>query len=405
MDTPRRPSERVNQPAPQDFELELEEVEQDTKPRAKRYVSELNAEDDLLDVTFTKTGESLLAKKNAYSRATSLASSRSSWRRMQEDFKALNGKKQLLLRTIVGMFALLVAFWLVAAGWRAVAFVVNSGKAVARDVAGKLRPNVATLQETSQQFTEKMRGLWNEMQPNEDETAAVLIPKRAEAQRIDGNAWPARNQDQLTSDDLVAPTAVIDGILVHKGVPLTSDGLGVFHVDLPMTPEKPAWIGGFGLLKKPGVPLKALLHGTVVHHAENEKIFVARYLRGEMGDFWIVSGPEEKRVVVYVRTTTEKGKPTPDGAAFVLDLHRTDCLAFVFENGEAIGAQWCGKKRDENGEIVYEPPTDIVSLSALKADSVEFPEYENCLQQALGELLGMHNAANATLQKHKRKID
>lgn len=103
--------------------------------------------------------------------------------------------------------------------------------------------------------------------------------------------------------------------------------------------------------------------------------------------------------------TKSKGeKTTPDGAAFVLDLHRTDCLAFVIEDGEIIGAQWCSKKTADNGGIVYEPPADIVSLSALRANSDEFQEYESQLQQAIAELPELNKSANAELQKHKRKL-
>lgn len=404
MDKPRPHSERVTQPASNEFELELEEIEPDVRHAAKKLVPTQAQEEELLDLTFTKPGESLLAKKSAYDRATSLAGSRKSWRRMREEFNGLGGQKQIVARAVVGVLALLVAVWLMRATWRAVTFVVNSGTEVARDVVGQLQPKVATLKESSQQFTDKMRELWNEIQPEEDEVAAVVAPKRGEAGLIDGEPWPGRDKDRLAAADFVEPTAVIQGILIHKGVALTQDGLGVFHVDKPMTPEKPSWIGGFGLLKKPGGSVKALLHGTAVHHAEDGEIFVARYMRGEMGDFWIVKGPEGKRVVVYVRTKSKGEKTTPDGAAFVLDLHRTDCLAFVIEDGEIIGAQWCSKKTADNGGIVYEPPADIVSLSALRANSDEFQEYESQLQQAIAELPELNKSANAELQKHKRKL-
>jgi hypothetical protein len=404
MDKPRPHSERVNQPASEEFELELEEIEPDVRHAAKKFAAPQAQEDELLDVTFTKPGESLLTQKSAYSRATSLAGAKSSWRRMRGELNGLKGQKQLLARAVVGVLALLMALWLARATWRAVVYVANSGAEVARGVAGKLEPQVATLKESSQQFTDKMRELWNEVQPTEEEVGGGAAPKFGEARQIDGEAWPADERDQLQSADFVEPIDVIKGILVHKGVKLTQDGLGVFHVDKPMPPETPAWIGGFGLLKKPGAAVKALLHGTVAHHAEDGKVFVARYMRGEMGDFWIVTGPEGKRVVVYVRTKAKGAKVTPDGAAFVLDLYRTDCLAFVMENGEIIGAQWCPKKRDANDQVVYEPPTDIASLSALRAGSQDFEHYERQLLQAIAEMPELNKSANRVLQEQKRNI-
>jgi len=402
MDQRRPPHERPNPPPSGEFDLELDEIEADAALRAKRGPSKAAPPEELLDLTFTKPGESLHASKTAYNRATSTAQSRLTWRRMREDFRSLGASGKLVVRAVVGVAVLLFAFWLMRVVWRGAVYAVNSGAAVARGVAGTLQPNVGAVQESGQQFIEKMRQLWNDVQSEGNELAGVAAPQRVETQQVEGDAWPAREEDQLASSDLAVPTELISSLLVHKGIALTPDGLGVFHIDEPMPPEKPSWIGGFGLLKRKGGSPKALLHGTVVHHEENGDVLVARFRQGEMNDFWMLEGPAEKRVVVYVRMIPRGGKAVPDGGAFVLDSHRTTALALAYESGAPIGAQWCTKKRDEKGAFVLEPPADILSMSELRGSSPESQGYLQYLEKALERVPDMQKGATGALQKYRR---
>jgi hypothetical protein len=403
MDTPPPRPDRTDSPAPNGFELELEGIETDTELRKTRKQSSAQEQDTLADITFTKPGEALLTGKSMYSRAKSLASSKSQWQAMRDDFTSLNTQKKAILSAAIGIVLLLVAFWILRAGVRAVAFAVKSGTAAARDVVGKVQNNVAGLTERGAQFADKVQAIVEEAKPQDEEVASIVPPKVAEARRLRGQAWPGRNEDGLSSKDFAHPTEVINGILIHKGVDIRDDGCGVFHIDPPMTAEKPAWIGGFRLFGR-GSSAKAKLHGTVVHHIENGDTFVARYNEGDLSDFWVSKGPDQNRVVVYVRATVNRGKPIPDGAAFVLDERRTSCLAFVFEKGEPIGAQWCVKARDERGRFAYSPPTDLVTMTEMKADSKEFQDYSRLLEQAITEFMDIDSAADAALQKYKRQM-
>jgi hypothetical protein len=397
------PHDGKRPPSGDGFELELDETETDSELRVRRASGKATPQEELLDLTFTKPGQSLNASKSPYDRAVSTAQSRLAWRRMREDFKGLGGFTQAGTRIVLGIVVLLLAFWLVRAVWRGAVYAVNSSTAIAREVTGKLQPKVGVLQDSGQQLTEKMRELWKDFQAEGNELTEVPQPlKRVQARRVDGDEWPSREQDQLEASDFGEPNALIEELLVHKGIPLTSDGLGVFHVDKPMSPERPSWIGGFGLLKPRGSPVKALLHGTLVHHGEDGDVFVARYRQGSMQDFWIVKGPEEKRVVVYSKMRMRGGNAEPDGAAFVLDKNRTTALALVYEEGEPFGGQWCQKTRDENGKFVYQPPTDILSLSELRVSSPESQDYLQYLDEAYTQLPQLQRAGNGALQAYRR---
>lgn len=403
MDDRLPPQDGKGPPLGDGFDLELDQIESDSELRVRRVTGKSTPQEELLDLTFTKPGQSLHTSKSPFDRVVSTAQSRLAWSRMRKDFKGFGGSTQAITRIVLGIVVLLLAFWVVRAVWRGAVYAVNSSTDIARELAGKLQPKVGALQDSGQQFTEKMRDLWKDFNAEANELPDMpRPPKRVQALQFDGDEWPSREQDQLEAADFSEPNTLIEELLVHKGIPLTSDGLGVFHVDKPMPTERPAWIGGFGLLKPRGAPVKALLHGTLVHHGEDGSVFVSRYRQGVMQDFWFVKGPEERRVVVYSRMRMVGANAVPDGAAFVLDKNRTSALGLVYEDGESMGGQWCQKTRDEKNQFVYQPPIDILSLSELRASSPESQEYLQYLEEAFAQLPELQKAANGALKAYRR---
>lgn len=401
--------------ADQVFELELDATESDSQLRGARRTGSASEEEDLSDITFTKPGQSLLTPKSSYSKASDLRSARTSWRRMIADFKGLPARKQLIARIVIGAVAALVALWLLQVAWRAVDSLVRSGQAVARSAVEKLQPDVGKLRESGQQFAERMRALWDEHVPADEDTpdVAVVVPSVGpEAQQqAAGDAWPSRLQDKLDVERIQEPKDLIDDLVRYKGA-FTPDGLGVFHVDDPRFPDQPPWIGGFGLLRKPGLQSKPLLHGTLMHHAEDGTTFVIRYLRGTIRDFWCLQGPADARFVMYSSLGIKNNEPLADGGAFVLDAGNAACLALVFADGEPMGGQWCVKKQVEGkqekgkppqpSKTVYEPPTTIVSLDKLADDEGRVTEYMSRLEKALGAIPDIQTEAVGELRKFVR---
>lgn len=392
--------------APIDVPLELEEIETDAVRRSARKSKE--PFDEALDITFTKVGESLLAPKSAYDRARSLAGARSAWRRMREGYGELASPQQWIARAAVAVLGVMLAVWLLQAGWRGVRYVAGAAQTAAKTVVDKVQPDVGSLKESGQQFAQKMRDLWNDIRPPDEADehgAEPAAPSQGREERqVEGTPWPDRAQDELSSVVLRAPTALITEIMGYKGIQLTADGLGAFHVDDPGNADRPKWIGGFGMLKKPGLPRKAVLHGTVVHYDDDGATCVARYVRGGMGEFWRITDREGRPVVAYTRLKNAGTSDAfqPDGAAFVLDGFRTSCVAFSSTKGKLVGGQWCAKAKDEDGNDIYLPPGEIADVAKLDAADEAFKESHEMLESMLEKIPEFHKQAVAALKSHQQ---
>lgn len=389
-------------PADQSFQLELEEIDGESARRKARKTSDIDEGVDLGDITFTKPGQALLTPKTTYQKATDLGGVRAAWRRMGGGFKGLPARKQLIARVAVACVGLVVALWVVRAGWRAADWLVRSGRSAVQGVAGRfeVKPGVEAFRESSKEFVDRMRSLWEEHVADDEQPAAtaVVAPVRPE-----GGAWPSRPQDKLTSDEMKEPNDLIDALVKNKGA-FTNAGVGVFHVDDPKFADQQSWIGGFGLVRKGPSSSKPLLHGTLVHHTEDGDVFVARYQVGKILDFWCIErGPAKKNFVVYASLITKDDALVPDGAAFVLSPDRSNCLALVYQDGEAVGAQWCTMKRDKDGQPMFDPPTSRVDIDSLRSADERFTEYVERLDAALVPLPDIQKKAIAELRAYVRK--
>jgi len=383
------------------FELELDEVESDTDLRSTRAKIDEAEEEDLSDLTFTKANQGLHAPKSTFDKATDLRGSRASWRRLSNDFKGLPIKQQTLAKVVIGAIALLVGLWLLRAGWRMVDFVIQEGRELAQGTVGKIQPDLGKLRGTGQEFADRMKGLWNEHVDVAGDAAEVSVIAPVVAPEQSGRNWPGRPQDSLSSDQFQEPSTLVEELIRHKGA-YTQDGMGVFHIDNPQFPDMPQWIGGFGILRQPRKRSKPLLHGTLVHQADDGVTIVARYTKGKIKDFWASQGPAEDRTLVYAAMESKDDGPIADGAAFVLDSKDNACLAFAFSDGEVTGGQWCTKTRNEQKQLVYEPPKVIRSIEELSADEGRFAEYKSQLDRVLAMIPAMQTQAVEELEQYVR---
>ena len=392
---------RLNPPV--EVPLELEEIESDADRRAGRR-SRDPVEDDL-DITFTKAGESLLTPKTTYDRVRGLAATRTAWRRMLYGYRELIGTRLWIARLTLGLLGLVLALWIVQAGWWGVRYVTGAAQSVAKSVVEKVQPDVASLQESGDKFVKSMQDLWDNVRPPEDTVATVGAPRRvASVERIKGTPWPERIQDQLRSDQIKDPAPLVTEILRHKGRFYAQENLGAFHIDDPRHVDVPEWIGGYGIERKPGVPPAVLLHGTVVRHGEDGTACVAEYRKNAMLQFWRVTGRNGRRVVASTMIDASEGEPIADGAAFVLDEFENSCVAFVLEQGKPIGGQWCERfvQQDDSTKGGYFPPEDIVALDKLAADDERFEDYRFRLENMLEAIPDFDKQAAVSLKAFRK---
>lgn len=391
----------------QPFDLELEEIETSADLRSARRKASSVEEEDLSDIVFTKPGQTLTTPKSVYHKAADLAGARASWRRMTDQYKSLSKQRQVTARLVIGCIALLVALWAVRAGWRAVDSLVRSGRSLAEGAVRSMQPNVNVARETGEEFFAQMKSLWSEhVLEDEDIPAGSLIVADSSAppapDRMENSAWPARPQDVLLAEQIREPTGLIADLTRNKGA-FTREGLGVFHVDDPRFADQQSWIGGFGLLRKAPGESKPLLHGTLVHRAENGDIFVAQYLRGRISRFYCVEkSPTKENFIVFANMMTRNDEPIRDGAAFVLGPDRATCLALVFQDGEAVGGKWCDQKTEKDGSKRFETPAVILSVNDLEAQDSRFSEYLGRLEQAAAAVPDIEADAKAELRKFVR---
>jgi hypothetical protein len=392
-------------PAVKTYELELDAVESESQLRASRRKSADVEEEDLAEITFTKPGQNLLTPKSKLDTATSLAGSRASWRRMASQFKGLPVQQQWITRGLIGLVVALAALWLVRVGWRAVDSLVQSGRQVAQTAMEKLKPDTQALRQSGGEFVQQMRGLWDQHVADDGSpvTNKVILPS-APQQELGGDGWPGRVQDRLDASQLQEPSDLIADLAKHKGVFVQDQGLGVFNVDDPRFPEHPPWMGGFGLARKGrGLASKPLLHGTLVHHAEDGSTFVGRYAAGAVRDFWCVQGAADDRIVTYAVLTNDKeGEPIADGVAFVMKPKDEACLAFVFADGELSGGQWCGVQQNEEKETFFSQPRSIQGIDDLVAADERVSAYKARLDKMLAALPEIQEAAVGELRKFVR---
>lgn len=395
--------------AAQSFQLELENIDGDSTKRKAKKTSEVDDGMDLGDITFTKPGQALLTPKTSYQKATDLGGTRAAWRRMSGGFKGLPAGKQLIAKAVVACVGLLVAVWVVRAGWRAADWLVRSGRSVVQDAMEKVQPNVGKLRESGEGFAARMRGMWEEVvvadgETGEDSigTTGSVVVGDAAPSRIEGDAWPTRPQDALTVEVLKEPTAFIQEVGRHKGA-FTNDGLGVFFVDDPKFADQQSWIGGFGLMRKK-TSSKPLLHGTLVHNADAGDVYVARFKVGRIRDFWCVErSPAKKNFVVYATLITKDDSLVRDGSAFVISPDRKECLALVYQDGEPVGAQWCEKKKNDAGEEFFEPPTGRTDIETMKSKDGRFTDFVTRLDEAVVAMPAIQQEAEAELRAYVRK--
>jgi hypothetical protein len=393
-------------PTVKTYELELDAGESDSQLRASRRASaDVEEEEDLSEITFTKPGQNLLTPKSKIDKATSLAGSRASWRRMASQFKGLPVQQQWITRGLIGLVVAIAALWLVRVGWRAVDSMVQSGRQVAQTAREKFKPDTQAIRESGEDFVQRMRGLWDQhvAEDGAPVTNKVILPSSPQ-QELGGDGWPGRVQDQLGASQFQEPSDLIADLVKHKGVFIQNQALGVFNVDDPRFPEHPPWIGGFGLVRKgKGLPSKPLLHGTLVHHAEDGSTFVGRYAAGAVRDFWCVQGAADDRIVTYAAlATSEDGTPVADGAAFVMKPKDEVCLAFVFANGELSGGQWCGVQQNEKKETFFSQPRSIQGIDALVAADERVSLYKAQLEKLLASLPEIQETAVGELRKFIR---
>lgn len=407
---PSRPNSQGQSASGQsDLPLELDDVaSQDKLAKQHRQTQAAPKEEDLTDLTFTKPGQTLLTKKSTYDRLRGTGKSRASWKQMRDEVAALGNGRQLVVWAVAGTLALVLVLWLARMTYRGITYVAAAGTSLARGVTATLEPNLAELKDVPQKVVDKANAILKEARVSDEELALPTTPKRAQNQEIDGEAWPGRNQDQLTSEELVEPTALVAKLLQQKGSPLTNtlpgEVRGVFHTDSAELPEKPLWIGDFVIMKERGKSPTIEFDGTLMHHTDEDSSYVARFTKGMMQHLWHIKGPPQKRRIFYSRMAGAAGKFIPDGAAFVLDQHRTLCLALDYKMGELVGGQWCTKRRDDNDVLVYNSPSTIANPSALQAEGEDFGVYVGEFDEAMGQADDISRRGLVELRKFQKRI-
>jgi hypothetical protein len=389
-----------------------------TVPKNKATVSRprVDDEEELVDITFTKPGETLLTQRDKLSKAASFGSTNASWRRMTREFQQLSGSRKGIAKALAGVGILIVAYVLITFLWRAAIGVTNWASSALETAKTSIQPDVGSLKKSGEKVIEKAKTLWTEWKPKDSGDVAqadspLKPPARIDALKVAGDQWPGRPEDQLAQEDLAEPVSLVDEVIAAKDAALTTDasGLvrGVFVVNDKTSDEQFQWVGGFGVRMK-GRQLKASdspsLDGTVVNQIDAETTLVAEYSLGEMKQFWLIRDAQGRRTTVSGRIESITDVAVLNGAAFVLDESVPECLALVYEGGTLVGGQWCTRVKADGVEppperAAFESPTDIVLPEKLAALDSGFDSASKSLKAAVEQLPEWHQAARQALRE------
>lgn len=378
------------------YELEIDDrVAAEATARQKVQAA---SEEDLSDLTFTRVKQGLLSGKSTYDKAMDLQATRASWRRVAEEYGSLSTNKRTVTKIVVATLVLVLAIWILQLGWQGVIYVTSAGRALAQR-AGSAIPEIDTVKMQGQLAAKHMRELWDEhvtIATNQETPEGSIVAAPPPPQ---GEAWPSEEEHAIATDAMAEPTDLIDEIVGYKGEYIASQGIGVFHVDDPSSPELPTWIGGFGLTQGQRGRRAPLLHGTLFHQADGSK-YVIRYLRGELQDFWLVRNAGQQ--IVYAKLKIVDGEPALNGAAVVLDTSADACLALDYSNGELRGGQWCTRDSNSDNAIKFIPPETILPIDALPGNTDLINAFIRTLDTSVSSTLGLESRAKAELQAYTR---
>lgn len=390
------------------------------KEQSRRFRSE--DEDDLLDITFTKRGEDLLAQRSKLAQAASFGSSRGTWRRIVRDFQQLSGTRKGVVRAVAGVAAIVLAFVLISVAWRVAVGVTNWVRGTWETAKTSILPDSETLKKSGKTAIEKAGQLWSEWKPKDTGTGQPSDtepkpPPRIGSLKVAGEVWPERAEDQLLQEDLAEPVAMIDELTASKDKAPSQEGTGlvrgVFNIPEKDNNDQLQWVGAFTVRPR-GARLTSsdspVLDGTVMNSREDGSIVVAKYEAGEMTQFWLIKDDQGQKTTISARVARiEKDSVTLDGAAFILNESVPECLALVYQDGELVGGQWCSKVKPDGSEppserVTFEAPTDIVTPDKLASVDSGFEALSKELAAAIEQLPAWHVAARKALRDRYKEV-